>query len=372
TERVRRRRGYRVARFTDGRGRESVSAERGYLRETGNLVFHVALIGVLAAVAVGGSVAYTGQRVIAEGYAFTNVKSGYDSFHPGRVYSDDMLAPFSLRLDQLLVDFEAENITTLGTPKNFRAQMTITEPGQAPRQAELSVNGPLEVDGVRVYLLGNGYAPVLTVRDPEGNVVFSQPTLFRPMDAMLTSVGVVKIPDGLAEQVGIEGLFAPAAVFTTDGRMVSAHGDLVNPVLQLELYTGDLGLDDGRATNAYVLDAEGLGLTKLAGRDAPQRALQLGLGDVVDLPDGLGTIEFTAAPRFTALQMHYDPAQPWLFGFVLAAVAGLLLSLFVPRRRVWARAAAGSGGAVTLEWAGLARGEDPRIEAAVAELADAV
>jgi cytochrome c biogenesis protein len=46
----------------DARGAASVSAERGYLRETGNLIFHVALVGVLVSVAIGGSFAYTGQR----------------------------------------------------------------------------------------------------------------------------------------------------------------------------------------------------------------------------------------------------------------------------------------------------------------------
>ena len=47
-----RRRRYRVARH-DG---VSVSAERGYLAETGNLVFHLALLGLLVAVAVGSLV----------------------------------------------------------------------------------------------------------------------------------------------------------------------------------------------------------------------------------------------------------------------------------------------------------------------------
>src|SRR5690606_4047159 len=47
------RRHYRVARF-ESRGALSLSAERGYLRETGNLMFHTALLGVLISVGVGG------------------------------------------------------------------------------------------------------------------------------------------------------------------------------------------------------------------------------------------------------------------------------------------------------------------------------
>jgi len=361
-----RRRGYRVADYPG----PSVSAERGYLRETGNLVFHVSLIGVLASVAIGGGIGYTGQRVIAEGYAFTNVLSGYDSFHPGRFFTDARLAPFSLRLDSLAVTYEEEDIDNYGMPLHFDATMTVTERGHEPRQESLQVNHPLTVADAQVYLLGNGYAPVLTVRDPEGNVVFSQPTLFRPQTAELASLGVVKIPDGLAEQVGMQGFLYPTAIQREDGAFTSSHPDLRGPLVTLEVYTGDLGLDDGRATNAYVLDTDSL--TQIAGREADAATIGLRLGDRAELPDGLGSIELTAIPRFVALDIHSDPAQGWVLGFVLAAVAGLLLSLFIPRRRVWARAIVAADGSVSLEWAGLARGEDPRLAEAVTALADAV
>ena len=366
-----RRRGYRVADYAPAGASapDSVSAERGYLRETGNLVFHVALIGVLAAVGFGGGFGYTGQRVIAEGYAFTNVLSGYDSFNPGRFFTDSALAPYSIRLDSLDVTYEEDDWRSYGTPLDYEATVTVTELGQGPRTEILKVNAPLSIAGTQVYLLGNGYAPVLTVRDPDGRIVFSQPTLFRPMDAQLGSIGVVKIPDGLAEQVGMEGFLYPTAIQLESGAFASSHPGLNGPLVTLEVYTGDLGLDSGRATNAYVLDTDSL--TQIAGRDAPAQGIALRLGDRVELPDGLGSVELTAIPRFTALDIHSDPAQGWVLAFVILAVAGLLLSLFVPRRRVWARVSEDADG-VRLEWAGLARGEDPRLADAVAALADSV
>jgi len=360
--RVLRRRGYRVARYADRAG-ESVSAERGYLRETGNLVFHAALIGVLASVAIGGSFGYTGQRVVAEGYAFTDVLSGYDSFNAGRFFSDTQLPPFSIKVDSFEASYQDS------APLDYDASVTVTKQDGETYPAHIKVNEPLVVDGVQVYLLGNGYAPVLTVRDPQGNVVFSQPTLFRELNGQLLSSGVIKIPDGLAEQVGIEGLLYPTPVQLSSGAFASSDPQLNNPLVTLEVYTGDLGLDNGQATNAYLLDTTNL--TKVAGRDAPNKAIALQPGQTADLPDGLGTIELSSIPHFVALQMHHDPAQGWVFGFVLAAVLGLLVSLFVPRRRVWARALAGQDGEATLEWAGLARGEDPRLAGAVAGLADA-
>jgi cytochrome c biogenesis protein len=47
-----------------------IRAEKGYLRETGNLFFHVSLIGVLISVGLGGALSYSGQRVLIEGETF--------------------------------------------------------------------------------------------------------------------------------------------------------------------------------------------------------------------------------------------------------------------------------------------------------------
>ena len=51
--------------------------------------------------------------------------------------------------------------------------------------------------------------------------------------------------------------------------------------------------------------------------------------------------------------------------FAVLILAGLLVSLFVPRRRMWVKAVRQPDGAVVLEYAGLARGEDPGLEEAV-------
>ena len=365
--RVLRRQGYRVQRY-DERGVASVSAERGYWRETGNLIFHGALVGVLIAVGIGGGFGYTGQRVVAEGYSFTNSRASYDSFNPGRFFTDAAIAPFSIGLDSFEVVYEEENIDAYGQPIDFTANVTVTQRGQESFQTTIKVNEPLTIDGTQVYLLGNGYAPVLTVRDPDGTVVFEQPTLFQPQDSNLFSVGVVKIPDGLQQQVGIRGLFYPTATELDSGAFASVHPELRAPLLTLEVYVGDLGLDTGAATNVYVLNTDEL--TQVAGRDADEPTISLGLGDIAELPNGLGTIELSALPRFVALDIHADPGQGWVLLFASLSFAGLLTSLFIPRRRLWIAATPTDHG-VALEYAGLARGEDPRLVAAVAAIADA-
>ena len=349
--------GYRTEVYGD-----SVSAERGYLRETGNLVFHTALIGVLVTVGIGGGLGYTGQRVVVEGQKFVNVLGDYDSFNPGRFFDSDSLEPFRIALDDFSVRYELENTSALGQATNFVASVTTTQPGSEPQQSEIKVNSPLEISGSQVYLLGNGYAPTITVRDPDGTVVWTDSVPFLPQDANLTSLGVVKVPDGLAEQVGIVGFLYPTAAELDTGALASGYPDLLSPVLQLSVYTGDLGLDEGVPRSVYVLDTGSL--TLAAGRNGPEPALQLEPGETVDLPNGLGTVELSDIKRFASLDIHHDPSQVWVLLFALLVVAGLLTGLFVPRRRVWVKVVGSR-----LEYAGLARGEDPTLESAVEDLA---
>jgi cytochrome c biogenesis protein len=357
------RQGYRVERYATGRTL-SVSAERGYRKETGNLVFHVALVGVLVAVGLGGGFGYTGQRVIVQDSAFANVLADYDSFHRGALFSESALEPYTLRLDDFEPTYDFQD--GVWHPLDFDAQLSVRERGGDWVPVSLRVNQPLEVGGTQVYLLGNGFAPVITVRDPDGEVVFAEAVPFLPQDGNLTSLGVVKIPDGLDAQLGMRAGYYPNPVTAESGALASwSPLDTGDGVLTLTVYRGDLGLDDGGPSNEYTLDIDGL--EELAGRED---ALFLQLGDRVDLPDGLGTVEFTELRRFVSLDIHHDPTQGWVLGFSLAAVAGLLLSLFTPRRRVWVTATPAAGGS-RVEYAGLARGEDPALPAVVADLARA-
>ena len=59
--------------------------------------------------------------------------------------------------------------------------------------------------------MGNGYAPTITIRNASGDVVYSESVPFLPQDKNLTSLGVIKVPDGLPEQLGLVGFFYPDA-----------------------------------------------------------------------------------------------------------------------------------------------------------------
>lgn len=370
--------GYRVTRY-EGAKDLSVSAERGYLRETGNLVFHTALIGVLVAVGLGGGFGYTGQKVVVEGQSFVNVKGAYDSFTPGRFFTDAALQPYRFTLDRFKATYEEQSIRSYGLPIDYEADVTTWRPGGTGTKATIKVNEPLELGDTELYLLGNGYAPRITVRDGKGNIAFTAAVPFLPQDANLTSTGVVRVPDALPEQLAFRGFFYPTAATLTTGALTSIHPDLRNPVLTLFAYKGDLGLDSGIPQNVYALDPSGL--TAIAGDGAETPALKLQPGETVDLPDGLGSVTFETAtpdaaagdwsrsvPRFASIDIHHDPAKLWVLLFVILAVSGLLSSLFIPRRRVWVKAIEKKDGILSLEYAGLARGEDPGLATAVAAI----
>jgi len=357
--------GYRVERFGD-----SVSAERGYLRETGNLVFHAALVGVLLAVGVGGGFGYTGQRLLVEGQTFSNVLGSYDSFNPGRWFQQTDLKGYNLTLDKFVTKYEERNLDALGQALDYSATVTSREKGGEAKTSRLGVNDPLSVGGTNVYLLGNGYAMGVTVRDGKGDVAFKDVVPFLPEDSNYTSTGVIKVPDAVPDQLGMVGFFYPTASKLSTGAYTSAYPDSQNPLLTLQVYTGDLGLDDGVPRSVYTLDTSGL--KQIAGRQSDAASIELKPGQTKTLPNGAGSITFDGVKRYVSLDINRDPSQVLVGAFAILAMLGLLTSLFVPRRRIWIKAlrqADSENGEYNLEYAGLARGEDPNLLRAVDDIA---
>ncbi|NUL49009.1 cytochrome c biogenesis protein ResB [Cellulosimicrobium funkei] len=355
--RILKKRGYRIDVRQEPDGGASVGAERGYIREVGNILFHLSLIGVLAFMAVGSLLSYSGQKIIVEGEGFANTLVAYDSFTPGSAFSEDRLAPFSMTLDGFEAEFDRESETHYGQPLDFTAHMTVQDgTGGEPRQEELKVNHPFDIGGTRVYLVGNGYAPEVTVRDGNGDIAFQGPVVAQVQDQLYTSLMVIKAPDAQPEQLGFVGFFLPSAYTGEDGVAVSVDPELFNPELNLNSYYGDLGLDDGEPQNVYVLDTEDL--TELNNRDLEAGGITLTPGESYDLPEGRGSISFDGVQRYVGLDIHYDPGK-WGVGFFsVLALVSLVVSLFVRRRRAWVRSATGPDGSTMVEYGLLARGED--------------
>ena len=347
----------------------SVAAEKGYLRETGNLVFHLALLLLLVAVAVGNVLGFQGSVLVTEGNGFSNTVSAYDTVKQGSAFDTNGLEPFTVMLEDLAVTYEQDGAQR-GSPRDFRAEVSLTsEPGAASRSAQLRVNHPLVVDGTKVFLLGNGYAPEFTVRDGTGEVVFDGPVPFLPRDGNNTSTGVVKVPGATPTQLGFQGLFLPSAALHPQRGPISVFPDDRLPRAVLTAWTGDLGLDTGAAQSVYRLDTRGMTQVQRGGRPLAQ---SLAPGATLTLPDGAGSITFDGVRRWASLQVSRDPGKEPALLAAVAALTGLMLSLFVRRRRVWVRATTEAGGRTLVQVAGLARAEGEGLAAEVGEIAAAL
>lgn len=344
---------WRVRIRDEDSGAVTVSAEKGYLRESGNLLFHVALLIAVLAIAIDRLYYYEGMVIVQQGQGFCNTRLDLDSLRTGRLAADQPLAPLCVdRLDRFTATYTAN-----GQATQFLANVTYSEGSTgAPHRTTISVNHPLRVDGDRIYLTGHGYAPRFTVRMPDGTTRTTTAT-FLPQDAMLTSEGVAKIQAARrGGDIGIEGIFAPDGVLNSRGLLTSGAAAPFHPQVAIFVYRGDLGLRNGNPQNVYTLDSRQImtGALRQIGRAT------LNPGQSKTLPGGV-RVTFDGYSQWVNLQISHNPAQDYLLLAALLMVLGLLASLTIRRRRLWLRITADtdieseSGAVSSVEIGGLAR-----------------
>jgi cytochrome c biogenesis protein len=284
------------------------------------------LLGVLVSIALGGIFGYKADKLLVEGVPFADTQTSLDEFYPGRLATGSDLAPFRMTLNK----FSAAYITSgqnTGQPSAFNADVTY----------DLQVNHPLNVDSVKVYLIGHGFAPTFVVKDAKGNVVYDQSTPFIPAEtSTMLSDGVVKAANASPMQLGFMGVFVPTAASAGD-TLQSAFPAPEDPAVSLIGYTGNLGLNSGQPQSVYQLDTTAM--TKVAG--SPHLMFP---GQTWKLPGGQGSITFTGYKQWVSLSMNYDPGQIPALVCGMLSLGGLLLSFLVRRRRVFVRAVASPDG----------------------------
>jgi len=189
---------------------------------------------------------------------------------------------------------------------------------------------------------------------------------------MQTSEGVAQFPDVNIDpktdkrdpslQVGFEGRYLPTAGTGAASTFPAENA----PALFLTAYRGDLGLDVGTPGSVYALDQGQIATGELKNVSGA-RPHQLKVGEAWTLDDGT-KLEFLGTRPFATLAIRYDPTQFLILIGAALGLAGLTLSLWGRRRRVWFRAlpaptdlpaSTGTTGGTLLEAGGLPRADYP-------------
>ncbi len=356
-------RGHRVSTGQTGSTAEDgdgwVAAERGQLREAGNLLFHLAVLIVLVGFGIGSLFGYKGGVILVVGNGFSNTLTQYDDFDPGSLFDAGRMEPFCFRVNPPFHVDWIDSGPRQGMARGFQADITYRTSCRGDRTTwspekhyDLRVNHPLTIGGTQIFLIGHGYAPMITIRDGQGHKLYDGPTIFLPESSDFESYGVVKAP-GLkpGQDIGLEGLFYPTYALV-HGNPINVMGNDENPTLSMLAYVGDLGLNTGVPQSVYAMDKANMRQLKKPGGKMFRVDLQP--GHTIQLPDGAGSVTFDGVKRWTRLQISRTP-DVWvtLLGVVLALL-GLLGSLFIRPRRLWVRARR-SGGVTLVEVAGLDR-----------------
>lgn len=337
-------------------------AEKGLAREVGSVLFHWSFFLVVMAAALTITTKFEGSAVIVEGASWT--EGGPVNFDE---YSEGALARwinphagFVVKLDDFEVRYRED-----GMPESYTSRVRIVDEDHEVLSDEIRVNKPLSYQGVKLYQLGFGWAPVLRVID-RGTVVYDGPLVMGVRGPNGSSVGVIKLPSSIPRQAGIEmTLFSdfklvPFRATNPDDPRAKEPGalDIVStadlgerPLIVVTEYRGNLNLD--RPQNVYELDKSALEQVMQKFATFPANANEK-LGSRVELGDGL-EIELLELRRFSVLSVKRDR-----LGIPAAALAGVAMmfsiypALYSYRRRLWLEVDEGPDGGVVLRFDGVA------------------
>jgi cytochrome c biogenesis protein len=357
SQKVLRHRMFRLNRAAD---RPAIAAEKGAARELGSLVFHWAFLLIIVGVMYGKGTGFTGTAYIVEGQTWTDAAENYDgTLREGRFFSGDFTGT-QIRLRS----FE-DTYRQTGQPMDFVSRVDLLSAGGAPLgQADIRVNHPADVNGLRIYQFGYGWAPVITISDG-GQVLFDGPVVMTQETApdgiaqlAMPWNGIAKLPT-LQPQVGLKITLWPDLSVFLSGQPIPMT-QARDPILQVSAFRGPLTDPSLRALDTSTMQPWGGGLivgqgqTKLLGADGDGSKIRMAFPDL---------------RKYSVIEVSRDRGV-WIV--LLAAILillGLLPALYSSRRKVWVRAEANGAGTV-LKVGGFALQRKAQFEEEFAKLVD--
>jgi cytochrome c biogenesis protein len=280
-----RRNGFRVREATDADGTRYVYGDRHQYTKLATLLTHLGLILFLIAAAVTARLGEEQGLVVAEGESLTVQPIGT----PGLLLVKN-------------IDFEAPGFDT-GQASDFTTDLAVFQNGEEIARKTIRVNDPLSVAGYTFHQNGFGPAPHILLKDTAGDVLWDAPV---PMTDQVAGLpyATLGVP---GRDLGIQLLLDKAA----DGTAV---------VIALPY----------RVTGT---DAAGQPIANSF------QAVQLQRGDTKVSQDLDLSISLTDVGQYTLLIAKRDPGQGLVWIAFASLIAGIVITFWLPRRRVWARLA---------------------------------
>jgi cytochrome c biogenesis protein len=280
---VLRRNGFRVREATDADGTRFLYGDRHQYTKMATLFTHTGLILFLIAAAATSRLGDEQGLVVAEGESLTVQPIGT----PGLLLVKN-------------IDFEAPGFDT-GKPTDFTTDLAVFQDGKQIARKTIRVNDPLSVAGYTFHQNGFGPAPHIVLKTAAGAVLWD------------AAVPMTDAADGLpyasigipGRDMGLKLLLERAAdgtgsVLVVPYKVVGTAPDgqpVIEPYPAVDLQRGDVKVSQG-----------------------------------LDLSIGL-----TDFGEFTLLIAKRDPGQGIVWVAFAALIAGITITFYRPRRRVWTR-----------------------------------
>ena len=327
-----------------------------YWGEWGSWLFHTSFFLLLIAVVWGKATGFDGIMTITEGQRVAETRASYDTLQEGMLF-DGHHAGYEVQLNR----FAAPLLPT-GMPADFVSNVTVYDGGRPVLTKDVRVNDFLGYDGVDFYQQDYGWAPRIVVRNPSGEVV-SDSEIQMIQGDKTASDGVLKVPafnytlpgTSRPTQIGArlvlypDAQALPAVSGAAGGGLGLTYGPgsaaANNPVLEVQLFVGDLGLDGGASQDVFSLDTSGMTpyYTGAAAFPLPLHqtvTLQLPGPNSTTVPF---TVSFPDLKQFSLFHVKKDSGVPLVYATFILTMTGLLTKLYLRpflERRQRARKAA--------------------------------
>ena len=283
--RVFRKRGLQVRDATSEDGTRFVYGDRNQYTKLATLFTHLGLITFLLAAAVSSRLGDEQGLVVAEGESLTVQPIGT----PGLLLVKNL-------------GFEAPGMAT-GSPTDFTTNLAVYRDGNEIARKTIRVNDPLSVEGYTFHQNGFGAAPHLLINDADGRPLWDAP---------------VPMTGGAAGR--------PYEILPVPGRdvalqlLLERRADGVGELVVLPYRISGTAADGNPAVESF----EPFLLERGQSRQPGGLDFTVGLADFSD---------------YTLLIAKHDPGQGLIWLAFLLLIAGITITFYLPRRRVWARLA---------------------------------